>query len=100
MMNQLTVQRAKMVSDLSRKLLMEDEADEIQGEVYRFSYLVLRGPKNFRQAFREGMLYLDREKVYDGYWGWRFDIPGERGLTQDEVSIIDYHNEMVRALGK
>jgi hypothetical protein len=97
-MNQSTIQRAKLVSELSSKLLMEDEGDDIQGEAYRFAYLILRGPKSFRQAFQDGKLYLDKEKVYDGYWGWRFDIPGVRGLAADEVIIIDYHNEMVSAL--
>jgi hypothetical protein len=97
-MNPLIIQRAKLVSDLTTKLLMEDEGDDVQGEAYRFSFLVLRGPKSFRQAFQIGKLYLDREKIYDGYWAWRFDIPGVRGLSQDEAIIIEHHNEMVQAL--
>jgi hypothetical protein len=97
-MNQSTIQRAKLVSALCTNLLLEDEGDDIQGEVYRFAYLVLRGPKSFRQAFQDGKLYLDKEKIHDGYWGWRFDIPGVRGLAQDEVSLIDFHNEMVSTL--
>ena len=97
-MSQLIIQRAKLISELTCKFLMEDEGDDIQGEAYRFTFLVLRGPKSFRQAFQSGKLYLDREKIYDGYWGWRFDIPGTRGLSQEEASMIDYHNQMVREL--
>ena len=97
-MNQLIMHRAKLVNELSSKLLMEDEEVDVQGEAYRFTYLILRGPKSFRQAFQEGKLYLDREKIYDGYWGWRFDIPGVSGLSAEEASIIDHHNGMVRNL--
>jgi len=97
-MSQLIIQRAKLISELTCKLLMEDEGDDIQGEAYRFSFLVLRGPKSFRQAFQAGKLYLDKEKIHDAYWAWRFDVPGTRGLSQEEASIIDYHNQMVRQL--
>jgi hypothetical protein len=97
-MNQLTIQRAKMVFELSSKLLMDDEGDDIQGEAYRFAFLVLRGPKSFKQAFSGGRLSLDKDKVYDGFWGWRFDIPGTRGLSSEEASMIDFHNQRVQEL--
>ena len=56
-MNQLILQRAKKVYELSGQMLMEDEFDYIQGE----AYLLLRCPKSFKLAFDEGALYLDRD---------------------------------------
>ena len=99
-MNLSIAQRAKRVSELCSQLLIEDEGDEVQVEAYRFTYLVLRGPKSFRHTFQAGSLYLDRGKIQDACWAWRFDIPGARGLTQEEVRMIDYHNEMVLTLSQ
>lgn len=97
-MNPIVIQRAKKVFGLSSQLLMEDEADEIQGEAYRFSYLLLKGPKNFKSTFEEGVLYLDKEMIRQAFWSWRFDLPGTRGLSQDEMDLIDFHNEQVSRL--
>lgn len=97
-MNQLVLQRAKKVYELSGQLLIEDESDDIQGEAYRYAFLLLRGPKSFRHAFEEGVLYLEMDKIRDAFWGWRFDLPGVRGLTQEEMDLIDFHNEQVSRL--
>lgn len=97
-MDRLIKQRALKIYELSRQLLMEDESDDVQGEAYRYSYLVLSGPKSFKHSFEDGRLYLEAEKIRDAFWGWRFDLPGPRGLTEDELALVEFHNEQVKQL--
>lgn len=97
-MDLLISQRAKRIYELSSQLLLEDETDDVQGEAYRFSYLVLRGPKSFKKAFEHGRLDLEAEKIRDAFWAWRFDLQGPKGLTQEEMDLIDFHNEQVEGL--
>lgn len=97
-MDKTLFERSKKIFELTSELLMEDEGDDVQGEAYRFSYLILRGPKSFKKTFQDGTLYLDQNKISDSYWSWRFDIPGTKGLMREEEDIILHHNKQVDAL--
>ena len=96
-MNEQTIARAKRIYQLSSEILVEKE-DAIQAEAYKFCYLLLRGPKQFKYAFDAGDLRLDKSKINDGYWEWRFDIPGPKGLTDEESRLIEFHNQQVEML--
>ena len=98
-MKEQIIARAKKIYQLSSEILVERE-DEIQSETYKFCYLLLRGPKQFKYAFDVGDLRLDESKIHDGYWEWRFDIPGPKGLTDEEVRLIEFHNQQVQMLEK
>ena len=96
-MKEQIITRAKKIYTLSSEILVDRE-DEIQAEVYKFCYLILRGPKQFKYAFDVGELKLDESKINDGYWEWRFDIPGPKGLTDEETRLIEFHNQQVEML--
>lgn len=98
-MNEQIFSRAKKIYQLTSEILVEKE-DVIQAETYKFCYLLLRGPKQFKYAFEAGDLWLDESKIHDGYWEWRFDVPGPKGLSDEEVRLIEFHNQQVEMLDR
>jgi hypothetical protein len=75
---------------------MADGSDYSFGQAYRFVYLLLRGPKAYLEAFREGGdLKIDLEEIREVWWAYRSDLPGSPGLTNDEAIIVCDHNVAV-----
>ncbi len=86
--------RAFAVFEITKELLLDGDEDEEISEVYRFSFLILRGAGKFLEVFGESdNLYLDYDKISDGYFKLRFDLVGPKGLTEKEEQIIYIHNQ-------
>ncbi|MDD4976751.1 MAG: hypothetical protein PHY93_20515 [Bacteriovorax sp.] len=96
--DEITRRRASTVFELTKERLLDGDENESISEAYRFSYLVLRGPRIFLGIFGDGDLYLDFDKINNGYFMLRFDLYGKKGLSEEEEQIIDIHNEETRRL--
>lgn len=94
-LDEITKRRAYGVFELTKERLLEGDEDESCSEAYRFSYLVLRGPKKFLNAFGAGNLFLDLDAISSTYFMLRFDLVGPKGLTAEEEHVIYIHNEEV-----
>lgn len=94
----LIKRRAYIVFELTKEILMEGVENDSYAEAYRFSYLILRGPRKFLETFKNGELLLNFDLISAGYFMLRFDLAGERGLNSEEGKIILNHNEEVQRL--
>ncbi len=92
-------ERAHAMFSLIRDYLLEEAEPSFElQESYRFSYLVLRGPRAFRDAFEQGELSLDETAINRVYWQFQRDLPGPHGLMPEEEQIIQVHNREVERL--
>ena len=89
--------RAERLFPIVREELMADQANFEFGETFRYCFLVLRKPRAFLAAFREGALKIDLAAVEDIFWSFRQEIPGSEGLLHQEREIIGEHNRAVDA---
>ncbi len=96
--DEITKRRAYTVFELTKERLLDGDEDESISETYKFSYLLLRGPRVFLDTFGAGDLYLQFDKINDGYYQLRFDLFGPKGLTAEEENVIYQHNDEVRDL--
>lgn len=73
----------------------ENSACHLKGSAYRFGYLLVRGPREYLQAFQHGELHIDAEAVEEVYWELRGEMPGPHGLMPDERIILRDHRVAV-----
>ena len=100
--DEITKRRAFTVFELTKERLLDGDEDDSISESYRLSFLILRGAGKFLEIFGENdSLYLDYDKISDGYFKLRFNLIGSKGLTENEEQIISIHNqETSELLGK
>ena len=93
-------ERMQILFDLTKDYLLEVDASDYDiGEAYKFSYVVLRGPRNFLNAFREGELSLDPEAIRNTLARFRRDLPDQYpDFYHEEEKFIDKHNYEVQKL--
>jgi hypothetical protein len=96
--DEITRRRAYTVFELTKEQLLDGDENESISEAYRFSFLVTRGARKFLDTFGVQDLFLDFEKVSDGYFMLRFDLVGAKGLSDEEEHIIYIHNKEVQEL--
>ena len=90
----ITKRRAFAVFELSKERLLDGDEDESISEAYRFAFLTLRGAGKFLEIFgASDNLYLDYDKVSDGYFKLHNDLVGPKGLTDQEEQVILIHNQ-------
>lgn len=97
-LEEITKRRAYIVFEALKDELMEGGGTELQAEAFRFSFLVLKGAKAFLESFGVGSLYLDYDKISEIYYILRFDLPGAKGLSDEEEKILYVHNRAVMEL--
>jgi hypothetical protein len=91
--------RAEAIHVFARDYLrFRDETDYEIGEVFRFTALVILGPRRFLERFKEGCLDIDMEAVEQVYWTHQDEMPGQRGLIDEEREIIRELNQEVETL--
>ena len=73
----------------------EDSADFDRGQTYKFTYLILKGPRKYFEQFQYGEMQLDRESIQSIYWMLREEIPGPGQLLEAEERILANHNSEV-----
>ena len=95
---ELTRRRAYIVFEALKDELMEGGGTDLQAEAFRFSFLILRGTRAFLHSFGLGSLYLDYDKISEIYFVLRFDLPGPKGLSDEEERLIYIHNREVVTL--
>ncbi len=97
-LDEITKRRAYVIFELLKEELMEGNGTEIQAEAFRFSFLILRGSYAFLNTFGLGNLFLDYDKISEIYFAFRCDLPGVRGLSDEEEQLISIHNGEVAEL--
>lgn len=98
MADEMTKRRAFIVFEALKDELIDGGGSELQAEAFRFSFLVLRGGRAFLRSFGLGNLYLDYDKISEIYFALRFDLPGAKGLSDEEERILIIHNREVMDL--
>jgi hypothetical protein len=97
--NELIRKRAQWLFHWSRDYLsFEDSSDFAIGEIYRYAYLILRGPKLFLESFMQGRVDLDQDILDESFWSLRHEIPGPQGMLPSERLLINEHNNEVKTL--
>lgn len=95
--NMIRKRAQRLAPYLADHLQYQDPSDWVRGQAYRFCYLLLRGPRQFFDAFHHGELHFNLEAIEEVYWEFRSEIEGG-GLLHEEKTIILDHNLAVDAL--
>ena len=82
---------------LADHLTNVDPAAFVEGNGYRYCYLVLKGPKSYLAAFLHGELHIDEDALDSLYWTLRDEIPGPHGLLHEERELLARHGHEVDA---
>lgn len=89
----LIERRARILFQLSEDILLHhDDTDEVSGNSFRYSFLVLRRPKLYLQAFKDGALSIDLGLLREACWFFRDHLPGPAQLLECEEKIVIDHN--------
>jgi hypothetical protein len=89
----LIEKRAKALGRVCERILnFQDETDEVAGVGFRWAYLLLRRPKKYLAAFREGELRIDPSLLNDAIWTFQDELEGPNGLLPEEKAILAEHN--------
>jgi hypothetical protein len=89
--------RAEIILSITQDYLMDIDNSHFEiGEAYKYGYLVLRGPKNYLNAFKEGSLFLDLESVRSIIAKFYEEMPDKYpDLNSSEIKVIEQHNQEV-----
>ena len=90
----LIEKRAKAIGRACEHILnYQNECDEIAGVGFRYAYLILRKPKKYLEAFKEGDLRIDPTQLSECLWLNQEIIPGTCALLPAELEILRLHND-------
>ena len=85
--------RAEFLFPMLRDYLMQDGADFVSGEGFKYAFLVLRGPKAYLNTFESGELKINPDAIDEILWTLRSsDFPGVLCLCDEEKELITQHN--------
>lgn len=91
---ELIERRAKAIGRACEQILnFQNECDEIAGVGFRYAYLILRKPKKYLEAFKEGDLRIDPTQLEECLWLHQESLPGACVLLPAERAILKLHNE-------
>ena len=88
---ELIEDRARSLYPMLHRTLIEN-SDYMLEECFRYVFLVLKRPKAFFDAFKNGSLSIDEALVEQAFWSFRFDMPGISSLMSEERELIRTHN--------
>ena len=90
----LVEKRAKAIGRACEHILnYQNESDELAGVGFRWAYLVLRKPKKFLEAFRNGDLRIDPSQLEECFWLNQECLSGTCALLPAELEILKLHND-------
>ena len=91
---ELIERRAKAIGRACEHVLnYQNECDEIAGVGFRYAYLILRKPKKYLEAFKEGDLRIDPTQLEECLWLNQEVLPGTCALLPAELELLRLHNE-------
>ena len=94
----LIEQRARTIGRICERILnFHDETDEVASMGFRWSYLILRRPKRYLEAFQTSDLRIDQSLLEDALWTHGDEVPGPNGLLAEELAILNEHNNEAAA---
>lgn len=90
---ELVERRAKVIGRACEHVLnYQNECDEIAGVGFRYAYLILRKPKKYLEAFKEGELRIEPSQLEECFWLNQEALPGTCALLPAEIEILTLHN--------